>query len=104
MTRHRLPNRRQSPAIEFEHNRVRYTSQVSYDATGALREMFLNAGKEGTAADIVGRECATILSIALQYNVPLETIENALPKLANGLPAGPVGMALSLHATNRNGE
>ncbi len=92
----RLPYRRQSsPAFEYEHGGVMYRAQYS-EHEGKLVELFLNAGKEGTAADIIGRECAVILSIALQHQVPLDMIIDALPKLSDGNPAGPVGVALKM--------
>ena len=93
--RTRLPNRRNADVIDFVYGGVPYTACFSYGADGKPAEMFLNAGKEGTAADIIGRECAVTLSIALQYGVPLSVLMEALPKLATGEPAGPVGMALN---------
>jgi ribonucleoside-diphosphate reductase alpha chain len=74
---------------------VPYRAQFSEGKDGTLAEVFFNAGKEGTALDIMGRECGAILSIALQHGTPLKTIRDALPKLATGKPAGPVGKALS---------
>lgn len=93
--RTRLPERRESPAFEYEHGEATYRAQFSEGENGGLMEVFLNAGKEGTALDIMGRECGAILSIALQHGTPLKTIRDALPKLATGKPAGPVGKALS---------
>lgn len=94
MKRQRLPARRESPAFSFKHNELPYTAQFSKAENGDLMELFLNAGKEGTAADTLGRECAVILSLALQHGTPLATIIDALPKLSNGSPAGPIGAAL----------
>ena len=93
--RSRLPARRESTLIEFDYGGVSYTAQFANGVDGALAEMFLNAGKEGSAADVIGRECAVVLSIALQFATPLNVIYDALPKLADGKPAGPVGMAIA---------
>ena len=93
--RTRLPDRRQSTSITFDYGGVSYNAQFSNGADGALAELFLNCGKEGSAADIIGRECAVVLSIALQFGTPLDVIFDALPKLADSKPAGPVGMAIA---------
>lgn len=101
MTRSRLPQRRRSEAISFEFGTVPHIAYFSNGADGQLAEVFLNAGKEGSAADVIGREVAVVLSIALQYGTPLETIYDALPKLHDGSPAGPVGMALKLREESK---
>lgn len=92
--RRRLPPRRCSPAIEFEHGGVVYRAQYTIDETG-LAELFLNCGKEGSTADTFGREAAVILSIALQHGTPLDVIRDALPRLADGSPAGPIGIVIA---------
>lgn len=96
MTRHCPPDRRDGELVTFDHDGVRYTAQFSRDESGAVSELFLNCGKEGTTANIVARECAVILSIAVQSGTSLETIFAALPKLQDGKAAGPVGKALTL--------
>lgn len=92
--RKRLPNRRDSDALTFSHEGHTVHATVSFDADGKLAEIFLNSGKTGTLIDIVMREMAVVVSIALQYGVPRELIENALPKLTDNSPAGPLGSAL----------
>ena len=99
MTRTRLANRRHSTFVSFDHEGVPYTASASAYPSGDLAELFLNCAKEGSSANIVARECAVILSIALQTGAPLQTIREALPKLADGKPAGPVGTALDLLTT-----
>jgi len=101
MTRRRPPDRRDGELVTFDHDGVRYTAQFSRDDGGKISELFLNGAKEGTTANIVARECAVILSIAVQCGAPLETLYAALPKLHDGSPAGPVGRALSLIAESK---
>jgi len=95
MTRNRLPQRRNAELVSFSHEGVSYTAHFGWNRKGELSELFLNAGKEGSTANTVARETAVILSIALQFGTPLPVIRDALPKLADGAPAGPVGVALS---------
>lgn len=94
--RQRLPDRRQSDFLTFEHEGQTVHVSASFDGCGRLAEIFLNSGKCGTMIDIVTRELAVVVSIALQYGVPLERIDAALPKLADGSSAGPLGAALTL--------
>jgi ABC-type spermidine/putrescine transport system permease subunit II len=96
MTRRRFSNRRQTESFKFEHNGIAYRASVSRFEDGEIGELFLNAGKIGCAADIVAHDAAVIFSIARQYGVPLQTIKDALAKLPDCTPAGPIGVALEL--------
>jgi hypothetical protein len=98
MSRRRPPDRRDGELFTFDHDGVSYIAQFSRDGDGQPYELFLTCGKEGTTANIVAQECAVILSIAVQCGTPLSTLFDALPKLADGRPAGPVGMALAMIA------
>lgn len=91
-----LPNRRVSEAFDFECMGVAYRANTSRFEDGTLGEMFLEAGKIGTAAHIIAKESAVVLSIALQYGVPIDRIYDALPKLSDCFPAGPIGVALKI--------
>lgn len=94
--RQRLPDRRESDFLPFDHEGHTVHASGSFYESGALAEIFLNSGKSGTLIDIVMRELAVVVSIARQHGVPLALIENALPKLMDGSPAGPLGKALAL--------
>lgn len=93
--RHRLPSRRNSEAVTYECAGVGYRALFSRAANGQPAELFLNAGKEGTAASVIAKECAVTLSI-VQYGTPLQTIYEALPKDQDGAACGPLGMAIEL--------
>ncbi|MDE2468718.1 MAG: hypothetical protein KGL35_08245 [Bradyrhizobium sp.] len=94
--RQRLPDRRDSDFLTFDHMGQTVHVSASRYETGRIAEVFFNAGKSGTAIDIVMREMATVVSIALQSGVPLGVIEGSLPKLVDGAAAGPLGKALAL--------
>lgn len=102
--RRALPNRRRGEAVEFEHDGLRYRANFSRFSDGSIAEMFLDAGKTGTSANIIAKESAVILSIARQFGAPMNTLYAALPKLADGSPAGPVGAALSQFAALQTGS
>lgn len=94
--RSRLPDRRRSETISFEHGGVPYEATFSRFPDGSVGELFLSAGKTGSAADVLGRDAAVLLSIALQYGVPQQVLYDALAKLVDGSAAGPIGAALTL--------
>lgn len=95
-TRQPLPNRRPSETFEFDHEGMRYVASVGRFDDGTLAELFLNAGKVGSAAGTVAHDAAVTFSIARQYNVPMGILRDALAKLADGSPAGPLGRALDI--------
>jgi hypothetical protein len=93
--RRELPTRRNSSAITFYHESVEYKVYFSqYEPDGRLAEIFIEVAKTGTSANIFAKECAVILSLALQYGTPQETLYAALPKVQDGSPAGPIGKAM----------
>jgi hypothetical protein len=93
-TRTRLPNRRRSDLVTFSFEGLNYTAQYTMGPDG-LQEVFLDASKEGTAANVMAREMAVVTSIALQFGVPFDVLRDALPKLGDGAAAGPLGAALA---------
>ncbi len=96
MSRERLAQRRLSETVESEQHGMVLLGGFSRFNDGRLAELFLSAGKPGSAADIIASDAAVILSIALQYGAPLDVIRHALQKLPNGKAAGPIGHLLDL--------
>lgn len=121
-TRSRLPNRRPNHLETLEVDGQVITACVGFDpATGQPREVFLNGGKEGSQFDAMLADAATIISVALQYGVPVvalaksvgripnaATTPSALDQLNTGrLPTSALGAALDLliaHEPRPNGE
>lgn len=90
----RLPNKRNCESFQFEHNNIKYHASIGRFEDGSIAEIFLDAGITGTAINIMAMDAATTFSIARQYGAPLNVIMDALCKLADGTPAGPLGAAL----------
>jgi hypothetical protein len=95
-TRTVLAPRRESTGLSFEHDGVAYRATISRFEDGSIAELFLNAGKLGSAADKMAHDAAVIYSIARQYGVPERVLYDALTKLKDGSPAGPLGLVLAL--------
>jgi hypothetical protein len=94
--RERLPNRRTSESFTFECNGLKYTATISRYADGRLAEIFICNAKAGSHSDAAAKDSAVVCSIALQHNVPLETIRKALLRDARGNAASPLGAALDI--------
>jgi hypothetical protein len=94
--RRRLPDRRNHEVQTFEHQGVTYRASVARFRDGTLAELFLDGGKVGSAVETASRDAAILASLALQFGCPRATMGRALVKLADGSPAGPVGLALAL--------
>ena len=109
--RRRLPYRRLSHLETLEVAGQTFEACVGLDpTTGQPREIFLNSRKEGSQFDVMLADAATVISIALQYGVPIlalaksvgrapnvSTMPGSLDQLAAGSrPASPIGGALDL--------
>ena len=87
-TRQRLPNRRPgiTETIEIEGQRVEVS--VGFDPeTGAVREVFLAAGKEGSSLNSLLADAAVAISVALQHGVPPAALSKSVARLPNGSAA-----------------
>ena len=109
--RARLPNRRDNriETLEVAGQRVKVCIGLCPE-TGHPREVFLNGGKEGSQFDAMLADAATVISVALQYGVPIaalaksvgrapnaSTMPGSLDQLnASNQPASPIGAALDL--------
>ena len=89
--RERLPNRRLSEVVSFQHGGRRWTATISRLHDGRVGEIFLDTIK-GAAIGELAAHAAIVASLALQSGCPLETLRHAL----DGRNAGPLGAALAI--------
>ena len=94
IVRRKLPNRRQSLTFAFECNSLSYTATISRYSNGDLAEVFISNSKAGSHSDSAAKDSAVVCSIALQHNVPLDTIRRALLRDPRGKASSPLGVAL----------
>jgi ribonucleoside-diphosphate reductase alpha chain len=88
--RTRLPNRRAHEVIEFEHRGLRCRGGVGRYEDGNVAELFLTVAKDGSQADVNGRDAAIAASLALQFGCSLEQLQRALLRNPDGTAAGPL--------------
>lgn len=100
-----LPNRRTAERVFFYHDGQKYHGTLGYGARIEERsylvdalpsEVFLEGPKPGSGINAMCRDFGVVVSIALQYGVPLDVMRKAITRLDDGLAAGPGGMLLDL--------
>jgi hypothetical protein len=95
-----LPHRRHVETFEIKHGNARESFLVSIGyfpsltedvRAGGAAETFVSGTKAGSMVEAVARDAAVLLSIALQYGVPLDTIKHALTREQDGAPSSIMG-------------
>lgn len=88
-----LPQRRRCETFEITHGGQRTVFKITlgYYANGKIGEVFISGAKAGSNVEAVARDGAVLLSIALQYGVPIETIKHAITRESDGSPSTIVG-------------
>jgi hypothetical protein len=93
-----LPQRRYSETFSFSHWGREYVVGIGHHPDGRIGDVFINSGKSGEQAETLARDSAVILSLALQYGVPLSAMLHAITRDADGKPSGPIGALLEMIA------
>jgi hypothetical protein len=83
-----LPARRSCDTFELDFGGLRkaHTISVGFYPDGRPGEVFITAGKSGEHIEALARDCAILLSLALQNNVPLQSIAHALTRDTQNQP------------------
>jgi hypothetical protein len=89
-----LPNRRAAETFEVKHARQSVTVTAGYYADGALGEVFVTAPKVGSNLEAIARDAAVMLSIAVQFGVPLVTLRHAITREQDGTPSSIIGAVI----------
>ena len=101
--RRKLPARRRSEAVSFDHilsngGRDGYIATIGYQPDGRVGEVFIDRPKVSNDASNLGHDVAVLISIAMQYGVPLDVLRAAVGRDENGLPHSLAGTVLDLLA------
>lgn len=99
MIRNPLPPRRYHETIQLEHWGLKYVTGLGRaDPRSPVTEVFINCGRSGEQSETLASDSAVILSIALQYGVPIEALRRAITRDPDGQPSGPMGRIIDLIA------
>ena len=100
-TRDRLPSRRKSETIKFNHRwpddrEQRFLATVGYYEDHRVGEIWLATDKTGMTLDVSVKDSAMIVSVGLQYGATLEEFTNSFLRDPRGEPAGPIGTLIDI--------
>ena len=87
----KLPNRRGTETTELLLNNVMASVSIGRFENGEPAEVFVHCDKIGSSTQTLLRDGAILLSIAIQYGVPLDVIRHALSKEQDGRPQSFLG-------------
>lgn len=76
--REKLPSRRESPAIGFQHAGGEYRVGLGLRPNGECAEIFLNGAKEGSDYQAVMGDLATMASLLMQHGYRAEDLARRL--------------------------
>jgi ribonucleoside-diphosphate reductase alpha chain len=99
--RERLPDRRASEGFDLEALGLRFHASVSRFADGRPAEIFIDAFKASSAADMAARDCAIATSLALPWGADAAVLRKAMCRDARGKAVGPVGIVLDMLAAEK---
>ena len=74
----RLAQRRCSSTRRLLHHGVAYTATFGFYTDGTIGEVFIDSGKIGSEAAHLAQDVAVLISLALQHQVPLGTLQMAM--------------------------
>lgn len=91
MTRRELPARREGETFELRFWGIDFTVSFGRYPDGRVGEAFITGAKSGQDVEGTARDAAILLSLALQHDVPLSTIQHAVTRTSSGEPAAIIG-------------
>ena len=91
-----LPNRRDHELVDFRFRGLRHTLGIGRFHNGGLAEVFVDCERTGSPMADDARDAAVCLSIALQHDVPVETIRLAVTRNSDNAATGIVGKVLDI--------
>lgn len=97
MARELLPERRAGETFEITFAGEKYHVTTGYYPNGQLGEVFItrirdkSGAKLGVQLEGMARDAAILLSIALQYGTPVETIRHAVTRDEKNQPTTIIG-------------
>ena len=91
--RHTLPMRRYCETFELPYGGLTngHIVNVGRYPDGAVAEVFISGGRSGETVQAMARDSGVILSLALQYGVPLSAIRHAITRDSQNLPQSIIG-------------
>jgi hypothetical protein len=86
-----LPLRRAVQTFDLHHAEQSYQVSVGYFDDLTPAEVFVNGAKVGSGVEAIARDAAVLLSIAMQFGVPLAVLAGAVTRDAAARPSSIIG-------------
>jgi hypothetical protein len=91
MTRETLPNHRECVSFPLTWNNHKFVLRAAFFPDGRVAETFVASFKIGSEIQALSRDSTILISLALQHGCGLDTIQKALTKGEDGMPASLIG-------------
>ena len=98
-TRRRLPQRRSSATFELNFWGQKFAVGIGYYPDGQIGEVFVSTEKTGGQIEALARDAAILISLALQFGAPLETIQHAVTRDGSGAATSILGAIIDAITT-----
>jgi len=102
MTRKVLPTRRRCEHLSMTCGNGKYTVSVGRYSDGVPAEVFVSSSRPSSEISDVARDASILISIALQYGVPLRAMRDSITRLSDNSAASIIGAVLDLIAPPDN--
>lgn len=91
-----LPMRRRSETfnMRFGGQLTEFAITVGYYLDGRVGEVFIDGAKAGTEMNTITHDGAVLLSLGLQYGVPLTTMQHAISRNPDSTAATIIGAVI----------
>ncbi len=98
-SRERLPNRRPSETVTFDHDGTSYALTIGFYLDGRPGEAFTGNAKVGSGVEAVLDDAAILISLLLQNGVEPAALARTVGRLGDGTaPASVIGAIVDLLA------
>lgn len=99
--REKLPHRRHSEVLEFQHvsplgHPTTSTATLGFHPDGRLGEVFVDGKMPSSEAGALAHDAAILISTALQHCVPVEEMRSAMGRSDDGLAHSIIGSTLDV--------
>jgi hypothetical protein len=100
LMRTHLPSRRPHELRTIEHWGQKFHVGIG-ELSGEVLEVWINTGKSGTQMETLFRDSSVLISLGLQYGVPLSDMRRAIMRDLDGSASGPIGQLLDILESER---
>jgi hypothetical protein len=80
--------------VNYGNQNQEFTVTLGFFGDGKIGEVFISSNRAGSQMDAIARDGAILLSLALQFGVPLKTIQHAITRNEQGYADTVIGAVI----------